>query len=132
MKQIRWQQRFQNYERAFSHLERALAIGRPSETERAGTVQFFELTFELAWKTLKDYLETQGFQLNTPRDVFKQAYQANVISQGDVWLEALDNRNLTTHVYDEATALKVVGLIRDRYFSLLQELHKEFQSKKST
>ena len=107
-----------------------MIIQNPSETERAGLVQFFELTFELAWKTLKDYLETQGFQVNTPREILKQAYQAQVISQGDVWLEALDNRNLTAHVYDEATSLQVIQLIRDKYFNLLKAFHRALQEKK--
>ena len=108
-----------------------MLIQNPSEIERAGLVQFFELTFELAWKTLKDYLETQGFELNTPREILKQAYQAQVVSQGDVWMEALDNRNLTVHVYDEATSLQVIQLIRDKYFDLLKNLYQTFQAKKS-
>ena len=108
-----------------------MLIQNPSEIERAGLIQFFELAFELAWKTLKDYLEAQGFQLNTPREIFKQAYQAQIISQGDLWLEALNNRNLTVHVYDEATSLQVIQLIRDKYFNLLKDLYQIFQKKKS-
>ncbi|MBI3541469.1 MAG: nucleotidyltransferase substrate binding protein [Deltaproteobacteria bacterium] len=128
MNPLRWKQRFQNYEKAFSQLEKAMLIQNPSEIERAGLVQFFELTFELAWKTLKDYLETQGFQPNTPREVLKQAYQSQCISRGDIWLEALDNRNLTVHVYDDATSLQVIQLIRSKYFDLLKELYQKFLS----
>ncbi len=109
-------------------MEKAMLIQNPSEIERAGLVQFFELTFELAWKTLKDYLETQGFQPNTPREVLKQAYQSQCISRGDIWLEALDNRNLTVHVYDDATSLQVIQLIRSKYFDLLKELYQKFLS----
>ena len=123
MKEIRWKQRFQNYEKSFFQLQRALQIENPSDVERAGLIQFFEMTFELAWKTLKDYLESLGFQVNSPRDVFKQAYQSKIISAGHVWMDALDDRNLTAHTYDETTSQEVATLIRDKYFAILTELH---------
>ena len=56
-KNIRWQQRFSNFEKSFSQLNKAIKIKTPSDTERAGLIQFFEISFELAWKTLKDFLE---------------------------------------------------------------------------
>ena len=129
MKNVRWKQRFQNFEKSFSQLEIALKIKKPSDTERAGLIQFFELSFELAWKTLKDYLEAQGFQVNSPRETLKQAYQAQVINHGEIWIDALDNRNLTVHTYDEATCLKVVDLIRNKYFSILKELYQALKNK---
>lgn len=131
MKTIRWQQRFSNFKKSFAQLEGALGILKPSETERAGLIQFFELTFELAWKTLKDYLEAQGFQVNSPRETLKQAYQAQVIGRGEIWIEALDDRNLTAHTYDEATCIKVVDLIRNKYFPVLKELNQTLEAKKS-
>jgi len=70
---IRWQQRFHNYEKAFLLLERALTIAAPSEVERGGIIQFYEMAFELAWKVMKDYLEQLGFTVNSPRDAIKQA-----------------------------------------------------------
>ena len=129
MKDIRWKQRFQNYEKAFRQLERALQISNPSETERAGLIQFFELAFELSWKTLKDYLESQGFQTKSPRETIKQAYQSEIIQNGSIWMDAMDDRNLTTHTYDEATSLKIEGLIRNKYFALLSELTKTLKPK---
>lgn len=125
----RWRQRFQNYEKAFLQLEKALAIPAPSETERAGLIQFFELAFELAWKTLKDYLDLEGFQTKSPRETLKQAYQSNLIKDGHDWIIALDDRNLTTHTYDESTAQKVADLIRTKYFPLLQDFYKSFKQK---
>lgn len=125
----RWGQRFQNYEKAFFQLEKALAIPNPSETERAGLIQFFELAFELAWKTLKDYLDLEGFQTKSPRETLKQAYQSNLIKDGHDWIIALDDRNLTTHTYDEATAQKVADLIRTKYFPLLRDFYTHFKQK---
>lgn len=126
VKEIRWKQRFQNFEKVFSQLESSLKIKNPSEVERAGLIQFFELSFELAWKTLKDYLESQGLITQSPRETLKQAFQANLIQEGHGWLEALDNRNLTTHIYDEAIAQKVESLIRERYLLLLKTLYQTF------
>lgn len=62
MQDIRWQQRFQNFEKALRGLEEALAIEQPDVVQRAGLIQFFEITFELAWKLLKDYLEAEGLR----------------------------------------------------------------------
>ena len=129
MKEIRWKQRFQNYSRAFQQLEKACQIKQPSDTERAGLIQFFEIAFELAWKTLKDYLESQGFQVNSPRETIKQAFQSEVIQEGHIWMEALEDRNLTTHTYDEATSLKVEKLIKEKYFFRLKELYQILQAK---
>ncbi len=122
---IRWRQRQQNFNKALAHLEQALDISDPDVTQRAGIIQFFEMTFELAWKMLKDYLEEQGFvQLNSPRTVLKQAFASGLINDGHSWLQILRDRNLMSHTYDEATAVMVEKLIRDTYAPLMQNLHK--------
>lgn len=128
-KTIRWKQRFQNFEKAFFQLETAMTISRPSDTERAGLIQFFEVTFELAWKTLKDYLEAQGLRVESPRETLKQAFQTNLIQNGHAWMEALEDRNLTAHTYEESLARKVEDLIKKKYFSLLKELYQTLCSK---
>jgi nucleotidyltransferase substrate binding protein (TIGR01987 family) len=127
VKDIRWKQRFQNFERAFMLLEQALHIPKLSEIERAGLIQFFEMSFELAWKLLKDYLETEGFTVISPRDTLKQAFQAGYIEDGHAWLDALQDRNLTAHTYDEATAKAVEKQIRQSYYPLLAKLYQDFK-----
>lgn len=129
-KTIRWHQRFANFEKSFAQLQTALKIAHPSDTERAGIIQFFELAFELSWKTLKDFLEAEGFQTTSPRETLKQAFQSAYIQDGHVWMEALDDCNLTVHTYDEATAKKVGNLIREKYFPLLEKFHADFAVKK--
>lgn len=122
---IRWRQRWQNYTKALLYLEQALDIDQLDFAQRAGIIQFFEMTFELAWKVLKDYLETQGFaDLNSPRAVLKKAYEVELIADGHDWLQILRDRNLMTHTYDEATAVAVEQLIRDTYHPLLAALQK--------
>ena len=123
---IRWQQRFEQFDRAFGLLQQAVAIDSPSVVERAGVVQFFEISFELAWKLLKDFQEAEGFTINSPRDAIKQAFQSGLIADGHGWMNALTDRNLTTHTYNEKTAVEVDEKIRSQYFPLLLTLHRSF------
>ena len=126
-KEIRWKQRFVNFEKAFQTLERTVVIENPSEAERGGLIQFFEVAFELSWKTLKDYLEAGGFQVKSPREVLKQAFQSGIIQDGHAWMEALEDRNLTAHTYNEETALKIERLIREKYFPAIAALYEKLK-----
>ena len=99
--QARWQQRFSNFKKSFALLEEINSIDSPSEAEELGLIKSFEMCFELAWKTLKDYLNYQGQIINSPRDVIKQASQDLLINNVDLWLEALLSRNETNDVYDK-------------------------------
>ncbi|MDP3975545.1 MAG: nucleotidyltransferase substrate binding protein [bacterium] len=120
---IRWKQRFQNYQKSLQMLRQATAIQEPSDTERAGVIQFFEVTFELAWKVLKDYLNQKGHEVKTPRDTIKQAYQNEMIRDGKIWIEALDNRNFSSHMYDEETIMRIDQDIKQKYLPLLNDLN---------
>ena len=123
---IRWKQRFQNFDKAFLRLSKAMLIIREDPDNfllQAGLIQIYEFTFELSWKTLKDYLEAEGFTCPSPRATLRQAFQSGYIQEGDLWLQALNDRNLTTHTYDEETALSVANNIQTSYFPLLKALH---------
>jgi nucleotidyltransferase substrate binding protein (TIGR01987 family) len=126
---IRWIQRFSNFERSFLLLADALQIESPSIVERAGLIQFFEMAFELSWKLLKDYEEIEGWTPKTPREVIKQAYQAEMVSRGHDWMNALQDRNLMAHTYNEKIAILVEEKIRNEYFPLLEELYQTFKVK---
>lgn len=126
---IRWKQRFVHFRKAFRLLEQTQAIEHPSDAERAGLIQFFEMSFELAWKVLKDYLEAEGFTVTSPRDAIKQAFQAGLLDDGHVWMEALKDRNLTVHTYEEKIALAVEEKIRKAYFPALLALFRQLESK---
>ena len=125
----RWQQRFQNFHKSYEALKRTMAIKNPSEAERGGMIQFFEVTFELSWKLLKDYLEENGYSPKSPKETLKQAHQAEIIQDGRTWLEALENRNLTTHIYDEEVVKEVIKSINNSYFALIESLHAFFSKK---
>jgi nucleotidyltransferase substrate binding protein (TIGR01987 family) len=126
---IRWKQRFVHFRKAFLLLEQTMTIEHPSDAERAGLIQFFEMSFELAWKVLKDYLEEEGFTVASPRDAIKQAFQVGLLEDGHVWIEALKDRNLTVHTYEEKIAIAVEQKIRDSYFPALLTLFQKFASK---
>lgn len=114
--------RSQALARATEHL--AVALARPLDdyVYRAGVIQLFEIAFELAWKTLKDKLEDEGWSPRSPRNTLQLALQSGLIADGRTWLEALEKRNLLAHTYDEAQAERAVTLIRERYFPLLSQL----------
>ena len=126
---IRWKQRFQNFGKALHFLENAIKIESPDITQKAGLIQFFEISFELSWKLLKDYLEEQGFKdIRSPKDSIKTAYEIGLINNGHTWLEALNDRNLTFHTYDEVLADKVTMEIIQNYYPLLNHLFKKLNS----
>lgn len=127
LKTTRWQQRFQNLDRAFNQLERGLAITDPSDIEQQGIIQSFEFSFELSWKTLKDYLEAQGVTCQFPREVIKKAFHHQIISEGELWLDMLGKRNLLAHTYDEAMAFESYRLIKQDFSPELKKLVQWFQ-----
>ncbi len=127
MKDIRYLQRFENYEKSFLLLSGALEINAPSLVEKAGTIQFFETTFELAWKLMKDYLSYLGYEVKSPRDAIKQSFAIELITNGDSWINALMDRNLITHTYDEEIANEVYQAIKNNYFLLLNDLYIAFK-----
>ena len=127
---IRWIQRYSNFERTFVLLSEALRIKNPSVVERAGLIQFFEMAFELSWKIMKDYEQSEGVDARTPRDVLKKAFQIELIKEGHTWLDALDDRNLTPHTYKEDVAQTIENRIRERYYSAIAALYETLKAKK--
>ena len=129
---IRWKQRFQNYEKAFKRLSRAIEVVKSAPDDdllQSGLVQTYEYTFELAWKTLKDYLTLEGFEVRSPRETIRQGFQSGYIMNGEDWLQALADRNLTTHIYDDEIIIRVLNGISERYFFLLQDFYVSFKEK---
>jgi nucleotidyltransferase substrate binding protein (TIGR01987 family) len=129
---IRWKQRFQNFDRAFVLLREALADNRTlSMLEKEGVIQRFEYTYELAWKTLKDYLEASGVVISpvTPRQVIKEAFAARIITDGQVWINMLDTRNLLSHSYDFSVFELAVKAIAEHYLPAMEKLHEFFIEK---
>lgn len=123
LKEIRWKQRFENFDKSYKLLKKYSNKPITTELERAGIIQFFEMTFELAWKVLKDYLESEGYMVKSPRETVKQAFQIGLIDNGHIWIDALSNRNLTTHTYDEELADKMTKEILVSYLPELDKMY---------
>ncbi|MFN5589537.1 MAG: nucleotidyltransferase substrate binding protein [Holosporales bacterium] len=124
----RWVYRFDNYRRAFGLMDEAVQAfaARPfTALEKEGIIQRFEYTWELAWKVLKDYLEHGGIVLETvtPASVIRAAFAADIIKDGQGWMDALKARNEMAHTYDEKGSEKIVYAITAKFFPLLKAMH---------
>lgn len=116
----RWRQRFESFRKAFGRLSQGAALAQErqlTDLEQQGLIQAFEFTHELAWKTLKDYLEVRGntARLHGSRDATREAFSLGLIEDGDAWMQMIDHRNASTHAYDEETAEKIAAAILERY-----------------
>lgn len=125
-KDIRWIQRFTNYRKTLTKLSQAVSIvtGQQNAQEdvdnlmKEGLIQRFEYTHELAWKVMKDYAEYQGYtEVRGSRDAFRQALQMGIIDDAG-WMESIEDRNLTSHNYDEEVAEEVYQAIVHKYYPL--------------
>lgn len=123
---IRWIQRFDNYRRALAKLKMAVETvskidGLGSEVDellREGLIQRFEYTHELAWKVMKDYAEYQGYtDVRGSRDAFRKGLQIGLIDSSD-WMDSIEDRNLTSHNYDEDIAQGIFDDIIEKYYPL--------------
>ena len=124
LKEIRWKQRFENFDKSYKLLKKYSHKPIVTELERAGIIQFFEMTFELAWKTLKDYLEYLRISSNTgsPREVLKESYAHNLIENGEVWIKMMLARNSLSHLYDEEESRKIYEDIKNKYIFEIEKL----------
>lgn len=108
-------QSFENLERALLRLEEALKEDPNNSLVVDGTIQRFEFTIELYWKTMKRLLLSEGIDAKTPRETLKEAFQVGWLEDEKAWLQMLKDRNETSHIYDEEMALKILANIK-QYF----------------
>ena len=131
---IRWRQRFQNFQNALKRLSEAEKIiaavigGSVHNSElqllKEGLLQRFEFTQELAWKVMKDYMEYQGIEgITGSRDTFRNALKLGIISD-ERWLNSITDRNITSHAYDETEAGIIYDNVMDVYLPLFVAFEK--------
>ena len=126
MQDIRWKQRFDNLQSAYQRLQHAIEVNEQTPDNdliQMALIKAFEMTFELSWKTMKDYLNYNGIDVKLPREVIKQAFANDIITDGQLWMDMLEDRNLMAHTYDEARAIKAVNHICQHYIAGLNDLH---------
>ena len=116
---VRWRQRLQSFRKAFAQLSKAAALAKQrelSDLEKQGLIQAFEFTHELAWNTLKDFLESRGAtEIFGSRDATRDAFKKGLIVNGEAWMAMIKSRNRSSHTYNEKTAEEVATAILSSY-----------------
>lgn len=124
---IRWIQRFDNFQRSMKQLDNAMALLEErdlSELEVQGTIQAFEYNYELAWNVIKDFYQYQdgSIDIQGSRDAFRTAFKRGLVCEGQVWMDMIKSRALTVHTYDEHVAEKILEDIIHRYYPTMRNL----------
>ena len=104
----------EDFRNAIKSLEEAVVEAK-SDLEIDGAIQRFEFTFELMWKSLKIYLESEGIICRSPKNCLKEAFQAGIIEKEQEWLSMLSDRNLSVHIYDQEASREVFERIKNCY-----------------
>ena len=124
----RFEERQSDYKKALLKLKEALQE-EPTEIVIDGILHRYEFTFELAWKTIKDYLEYMGIvnKVGSPRENIQLAYQQGIINDGELWIEMMLPRNSLSHLYDEETSRKIYNDIKNKYIQAFEKLEEKFE-----
>lgn len=133
-KDIRWIQRFENFNKTLKGLQVAIKEYKDDEDDevvKVGMIKFFEMTYELAWNTMKDYYEDQGETgIQGSKDAIKLSFSRGLISDAAKWFDMVDSRKLSVHTYDENTANEVAQDIAETYLDLFIQLQTRLQLEK--
>ena len=131
---VRWIQRFSNFQAAIRQLQSGVDLINQRELsllEKQGLIQAFEFTHELAWNVLKDYFYYQGnFEIKGSRDAIKEAFKYNLIYNGNIWMQMIETRNLTSHTYDKNIMEDIVSNIVGIFMHELVEFEKTINTLK--
>ena len=129
---VRWKQRFQNFENAYAVFLRRIAEYEEfpgKEAYQMALIQGFELVLELAWKTMKDYLENDGYDdVKNGKHAIREAFKAELISDAEMWMKALEQRNATSHIYSADILHTTTIFIHDAFYPVLRTLFFKLQS----
>ncbi len=124
---IRWKQRFQNFENAYSAFVRMVDRHEKTPDDEAvqmALVQSFEFTFEMSWNVMKDYLENEGYnEVGNSKQAVRVAFQAGLIARAEEWMDAIRMRNLSSHTYNQQILQETVAFIAQIFFPLVRDLY---------
>ena len=130
--ELRWRQRLASLQRVLIQLQAALvAHASDPENELIGmaVIKAYEFSFELGWKTLKDLLAYEGIDAPLPRQVIREAFAANLVRDGQIWIDMLEQRNLMAHTYDIERAQRALTLIQGSFAPALLELARDLEGR---
>ena len=124
MQDIRWKQRFEHFCNAFRQLKNAKELQSArdfSELELQGAIQAFEVTQELSWKVMKDFLESEGMRdLFGSKTAVRESFNVGLITDAEVWNDMIKSRNLTSHIYDNSEIVKTLKIIFEDYIPVFE------------
>jgi nucleotidyltransferase substrate binding protein (TIGR01987 family) len=130
---IRWKQRFQNFENAYSAFVRMVDRHEKTPDDEAvqmALLQSFEFTFEMSWNVMKDYLENEGYnEVGNSKQAVRVAFQAGLIATPEEWMDAIRMRNLTSHTYNQQILQETVAFIAHIFFRLVRDLYFDLKVK---
>lgn len=123
--------KYENFLNAFNNLKDIYNYDEPyGNVEMTGLVGLFEVCFEQAWKAMKEILEESGFdegKTGSPKLILKTAYQARMINNEEMWLNALVSRNNVAHSYNKEIAIDIINKKKDNYYAMFEELKNEIE-----
>ena len=127
---IRWKQRFSNFEKALLKLSEVIEKKEIlSDLEKEGLIQRFEFTHELSWQVMKDFLIYDGIQnIIGSRSAVREAFNKGIISNGEIWMEMIESRNRTSHTYLESILESEYNKITKNYYPLFIEFQTKMKS----
>jgi nucleotidyltransferase substrate binding protein (TIGR01987 family) len=111
----------EKFEEGLARLKEGL-LSAEDELEMDGVIQRFEFTFELFWKALKIFLEYQGIEVRSPRDSLKEGFRIGLLDEEKIYLDMLEDRNLTSHIYDKEAAEEVFKRIKTEYLEGIEKV----------
>src|SRR4051794_5189277 len=110
-----------NAERALAQLLSFLSVPATTDRDIAGIIQAFELTFEATWKFLQKLVESDGIPAPSPKKAIAAAFRLGICTPERVWIDMLEDRNLTTHTYNKPVADRIYTHVRDVYANALAD-----------
>ena len=125
-------QKFDNFQKLLNVLRRMetqYKTAPNSETFKIALAHMYEVTFDLSWKLIKEYLENQGIIVKSPRDTIREASSIDIIDNDEIWLNMLESRNITSHQYNDEEFNAIVADIATFYTNALYKLEEFFNGK---
>jgi nucleotidyltransferase substrate binding protein (TIGR01987 family) len=131
-KDVRWKQRYEHFINALRQLKNAKELNKErefTELELQGVIQAFEVSQELSWKVMKDFLEEQGkTDMFGSKNAVKEAFNVGLITNGEIWFDMIKSRNLTSHIYDHAEIKAILEIILNQYLFAFIDFENKMKS----
>lgn len=120
---------FDQFNRAFKRLKEAIADESTSELKQDAVIKRFEFTYELLWKMLKRIATQEKLEAFSPKSSFQAAFQLGLIENEGLFIDIIDARNKTSHVYSELTAAEIYSFICDRVVAAFDKVNEKIKAK---